>query len=158
MARTPASVESHDLVILGSGSTAFPAAIRAAGLGKTAAMTEARTLGGTCVNRGCLPSKNLIEAARIVRESRRPRYPGLAPADMRLDFTELVRQKDAIIEDYRSRKYRSIIEDAGKIKVFEGHARFVGPHAVSVDGRVLQAERFLGASVSRPAWPRIAYR
>ncbi|NUQ84785.1 MAG: FAD-dependent oxidoreductase, partial [Anaerolineales bacterium] len=55
-----------DLVILGSGSTAFAAAIRAAELGKTAAMTEMRTLGGTCVNRGCLPSKNLIEAARIV--------------------------------------------------------------------------------------------
>ena len=52
--------EQFDLVILGSGSTAFAAALRAAELGKTAAMTEARTLGGTCVNRGCLPSKNLI--------------------------------------------------------------------------------------------------
>src|SRR5260370_33742458 len=74
--------EKFDLVILGSGSTAFAAALRAAGLGKTAAMTEERTLGGTCVNRGCVPSKNLIEAARIVHESRKPRYPGLSSASM----------------------------------------------------------------------------
>src|SRR6266849_1257118 len=122
--------QRFDLVILGSGSTAFAAALRAAELGKTAVMTESRTLGGTCVNRGCLPSKNLIEAARIVWESRRPRYPGLAPADMRVDFAELVRQKDALIDDYRGRKYRSIVDDADKIKVFEGHAQFVSPHTV----------------------------
>src|SRR5438477_4906651 len=70
--------EKFDLIILGSGSTAFAAALRAAESGKTAAMTESRTLGGTCVNRGCLPSKNLIEAARIIYESRNPRYPGSA--------------------------------------------------------------------------------
>ena len=73
-----------DLAILGSGSTAFSAAIRAANLGKTVAMTESRTLGGTCVNRGCLPSKNLIEAATLYWESRHPRYPGLLPAERRL--------------------------------------------------------------------------
>jgi mercuric reductase len=82
-----------DLVILGSGSTAFAAAIRAAELGKTAAMTEMRTLGGTCVNRGCLPSKNLIEAARIVWEAAHPRYPGLEPVKMEVNFTELIAQK-----------------------------------------------------------------
>ena len=52
----------YDLVILGSGSTAFAAALRAAEMGKTALMTESRTVGGTCVNRGCLPSKNLMSA------------------------------------------------------------------------------------------------
>ncbi|MBC7236952.1 MAG: FAD-dependent oxidoreductase [Chloroflexi bacterium] len=52
---------AFDIVILGSGSTAFAAAIRTVELGETAAMTEMRTLGGTCVNRGCLPSKNLKE-------------------------------------------------------------------------------------------------
>src|SRR5260221_9977739 len=86
--------EHYDLVILGSGSTAFAAALRAAESGKTAAMTESRTLGGTCVNRGCLPSKNLIEAARIVYDSRNPRYPGLSPAPMALDFRALMDQKD----------------------------------------------------------------
>lgn len=55
------AIYPYDLVILGSGSTAFAAAIRAGELGKRVVMIEARTVGGTCVNRGCLPSKNLIE-------------------------------------------------------------------------------------------------
>lgn len=64
----------YDLVILGSGSTAFAAALGAAGLGKSAVMIEQRTGGGTCANRGRPPSKNLIEAARIFHEARHPRY------------------------------------------------------------------------------------
>src|SRR6266480_2702167 len=109
--RRPWMAERFDLVILGSGSTAFAAALRAAELGKTAAMTESRTLGGTCVNRGCLPSKNLIEAARIVWDAAHPRYPGLQPTKIAIDFAELVRQKDQVIHEYRDRKYSSIVAD-----------------------------------------------
>src|SRR5579864_4439101 len=82
----------YDLVILGSGSTAFAAAIRANELGRTAVMTEARTVGGTCVNRGCLPSKNLIEAARLLHDARAPRYPGITGRELGLDFGRLIAQ------------------------------------------------------------------
>src|SRR5919198_5290598 len=135
-----------DLVILGSGSTAFAAALKAAELGKTAVMTEARTLGGTCVNRGCLPSKNLIEAARVVWEARHPRYPGLRPCAIEVDFRELVRQKDAVVHDYRDRKYSAIVGDADGVKLYDGQAAFVSDHAVSVDGRVLEGGQFLIAT------------
>src|SRR5215469_12650372 len=91
-----------DLLILGSGSTAFAAATRAADLGKTAVMIEGRTLGGTCVNHGCLPSKNLIEAARVVYDAAHPRFPGLTAARLEVDFPALVAQKDAIIREYRA--------------------------------------------------------
>src|SRR3990170_4536225 len=114
-----------DLLILGSGSTAFAAALRAAELGKTAAMTEMRTLGGTCVNRGCLPSKNLIEAARIVWESAHPRYPGLKPAKMDVNFAELIVQKQEVVEVYRGKKYKSILTDDENIQVFDGKAELV---------------------------------
>ncbi len=147
--------ERFDLVILGSGSTAFAAALRAAELGKTAAMTESRTLGGTCVNRGCLPSKNLIEAARIVWEAQHPRYPGLRPATIDVDFRELVRQKDAVVHDYRDRKYGSIVGDAGKLEVFDGQAAFVDEHAVSVNGRTLEGDQILIATGTRPSLPPI---
>jgi len=142
-----------DLAILGSGSTAFSAAIRAANLGKTVAMTESRTLGGTCVNRGCLPSKNLIEAATLYWESRHPRYPGLLPAERRLDFGALIRQKDALVNEYREKKYQSILND--RIKVFDGPARFVSARAISVNGRVIGARRFLVATGTRPTVPSI---
>src|SRR5574340_609557 len=97
--------DPFDLLILGSGSTAFAAAIRAADLGARVAMVERRTLGGTCVNRGCLPSKNLVDAARVVHEAAHPRYAGLGPAGIGVDFGVLVAQKDDLVRDYRGRKY-----------------------------------------------------
>lgn len=148
--------ESFDLVILGSGSTAFAAALRAAELGKTAAMTEVRTLGGTCVNRGCLPSKNLIEAAKIFYESTHPRYPGLRAAPMGLDFQALIGQKNEIIHSYRDKKYQSIVVGSKKIKVFTGPARFVDSHEVVVGDVHLTAPRFLVATGSSPIVPDIA--
>src|SRR5437588_13125381 len=99
--------ERYDLVILGSGSTAFAAAIHAQELGKTAVMTESRSLGGTCVNRGCLPSKNLIEAARLVYEAAHPRYPGLTPGLLGIDFPTLIAQKAEVIRAYRGHHYES---------------------------------------------------
>ncbi|MBA3878017.1 MAG: mercuric reductase, partial [Anaerolinea sp.] len=64
--------DRFDFFILGSGSTAFAAAIKANELGARVGMVERRTLGGTCANRGCLPSKNLIEAARIAWDAANP--------------------------------------------------------------------------------------
>ncbi|MGH7780430.1 MAG: mercury(II) reductase [Candidatus Binataceae bacterium] len=143
-------METHrfDFVILGSGSTAFAAAIRAAELGKTVAMTENRTLGGTCVNRGCLPSKNLIAAANIVYEAAHPRYPGIEPARLRFNFSDLIRQKDEVVAYYREKKYQSIVSD--RISVFKGTARFVEHNAVAVGDVRLEAQRFLVATGSRP--------
>lgn len=155
MASTPAVEGTYDLVILGSGSTAFAAAIRAAELGKTAAMTEERMLGGTCVNRGCLPSKNLIEAARIYWDAHHPRYPGLLPKGMDLDFGALIRQKDEVIHDYRDKKYQSIVGDSDRIKVFDGHGTFTNNGSVDVDGQRLVGRHYLIATGSRPALPPI---
>ncbi|HZT73713.1 MAG TPA: mercury(II) reductase [Terriglobales bacterium] len=145
--------QRFDLVILGSGSTAFAAALRAAELGKTAVMAEERIVGGTCANRGCLPSKNLIEAARIVHESAHPRYPGLTPAKMAVDFRALVRQKDEVVRGYRRKKYESLV--GGRISIAEGHVEFADPHTVAVDGKRLTGEKILIATGSRPAVPGI---
>ena len=142
-----------DLVILGSGSTAFSAALRAQELGKTAVMTEERTIGGTCVNRGCLPSKNLIEAAKIIQNARHPRYPGLTPAELRFDFRKLVEQKDDVIHGYRRKKYESLT--GGKFAIEKGHARFIDEHTIEADGKRLTGEKILIATGSRPVLPDI---
>jgi mercuric reductase len=145
----------YDLFILGSGSTAFAAAIKAEELGARIGMVERRTLGGTCANRGCLPSKNLIEAARIVHESAHPRYDGLAPARIEVDFGALVGQKDAVVRDYRAKKYASVAEGFADFELLTGDAHFADPHTVVVDGRPIEAERFLIATGSRPTTPAI---
>ncbi len=149
-------MENHfDLLILGSGSTAFAAALRAAELGKTAAMTEMRTLGGTCVNRGCLPSKNLIEAARIVWESAHPRYRGLKPAKMEFDFRELISQKQDVVHSYRDKKYQSILYEEDKIKVFDGQAELIDNHTALVGEQKVSGEQILIATGTRPTVPQI---
>ncbi|MBA3389453.1 MAG: mercury(II) reductase [Rubrobacter sp.] len=145
----------YDLVILGSGSTAFAAALRAAELGKTAVMTEARTVGGTCVNRGCLPSKNLIEAAKLVHEARHPRYPGIEPCEVRFDFGELIRQKDDLISGYRNEKYMGRLDESENIEIARGRVAFVDEGAVEVGGRRIEGEKFLVALGSTPVAPGI---
>src|SRR5258708_2362494 len=155
--------DHSDLVILGSGSAAFAPALRAQEREKTAVMTEDRTLGETCVNRGCLPCKNLIEAAQIVYTSAHPRYPGLDATPMPLSFPELVAQKDEFIRKYRQQHYASLV--AHRVgtgpQVVIGHAVLVDPHTVEVitaDGtrRRLTGNQILIATGSSPFIPEIA--
>ncbi|MCB9492481.1 MAG: mercury(II) reductase [Dehalococcoidia bacterium] len=147
------NAQRSNLVILGSGSTAFAAALRAEELGKTAVMIESRSVGGTCVNRGCLPSKNLIEAAKLVYDARHPRYPGLTPAQLEIDFGALVRQKDEIVAGYRKKRYESLL--GGKFRIEHGHARFLDAKTVDVDGRRFIGDAILIATGSRPIVPDI---
>src|SRR5258708_389358 len=151
--------ERYALVILGSGSTAFAAALHAAELGKSAVMAEFRTVGGTCANRGCLPSKNLIEAARLVYDAAHPRYPGLTPVHMPFNWAELVAQKDEIIQEYRTHKYESLLDDPDHMQVVPGQARLVSDHEVeiqSADGaRRLIGSQILIATGSAPSIPDV---
>ncbi len=151
--------ERYDLVILGSGSTAFAAALHAAELGKSAVMTEFRTVGGTCANRGCLPSKNLIEAARLVYDAAHPRYPGLTPVHMPVNWAELVAQKDEIVQEFRAHKYESLLDEPERIQLVSGQARLLSDHEVEVrtpDGtRRLVGDQLLIATGSLPAIPPV---
>ena len=147
--------DQFDLLILGSGSTAFAAAIGASELGARVAMVERRTLGGTCVNRGCLPSKNLIEAARLVWDAAHPRFDGIAPARMAVDFPTLVGQKDQVVRDYRARKYNAVADGMTDLEILEGDAAFTSSSTISLDGRTISADRFLIATGSRPIVPPI---
>ena len=145
--------QNLDLLILGSGSTAFAAALAAQEMGKTAVMTEERPIGGTCVNRGCLPSKNLIEAAKLIHDAANPRYPGLQHSRIGLDFAALIAQKDEVVHNYRRKKYESLVD--GRISIEKGHARFLDPHTVEVNGKRLTGNKLLIATGSRPTLPSI---
>jgi len=151
--------DHFDLVILGSGSTAFAAALHAAELGKTAAMIEFRTTGGTCANRGCLPSKNLIEAARLVYDAAHPRYQGLAPVTMPVRWDELIGQKDELIQVYRAERYERLLDDSDLIQLVSGPATLVSDHEVeaqTADGaRRLTGDQILIATGSTPIIPDV---
>ncbi|WP_299137658.1 FAD-dependent oxidoreductase [uncultured Corynebacterium sp.] len=100
----------YDLAIIGSGGGAFAAAIRASTLGKSVVMIERGTLGGTCVNTGCVPSKSLIAAAgaRHVAVDAATRFPGIATTADPVDMPALIAGKQALVESLRGEKYADV--------------------------------------------------
>ena len=93
-----------DLVILGSGSAAFAAAIKAADHGAKTAMIERSTVGGTCVNVGCVPSKNLLRAGDLRYYDSHREFPGIKPGATTLEFDRIIEQKNQIVRGLRKEK------------------------------------------------------
>lgn len=153
-----------DLAVIGSGGAAFAAAIQATTLGKSVVMIERGTLGGTCVNTGCVPSKALIAAAeaRHTAADAADRFPGLTTSAGPVDMIELIRGKQDLVERMRSEKYVDVA-DAYGWRLVQGTARFEGsPDAPALrvtapDGGVetIEAQHYLIATGARPWIPPI---
>lgn len=154
----------YDLAIIGSGGGAFAAAIRASTLGKSVVMIERGTLGGTCVNTGCVPSKALIAAAgaRHVAVDAATRFPGIATTADPVDMPALIAGKQALVESLRGEKYADVADSYGW-QVLRGDASFVGtPDAPVLDVagadrsvETIEAHHYLVATGSRPWAPPI---
>ncbi|TAK30166.1 MAG: mercury(II) reductase [Myxococcaceae bacterium] len=142
--------EGYDLVIVGSGGAAFGAALRASELGARVAMVERGTLGGTCVNTGCVPSKALIRAAEALHRASHPRFAGIVANGRLDDFRALMAEKQSLVEALRAAKYAAVLADTPGVSLVEGDARFIGPGRIAVNGRVLEANRFIIATGMSP--------
>lgn len=149
--RTRAGGGAFDLVIIGSGSAAFGAALRASELGARVAMVERGTLGGTCVNVGCVPSKTLIRAAEAVHRANHPRFAGVSAQGRVVDFRALAVEKQALVDELREAKYEAVLAQTPNVTLFKGAARFAGPGRVVVNGEELRADRVLIATGMRPS-------
>lgn len=99
---------SYDLAVLGGGSAAFAAALRGSELGARVLLVNAGAIGGTCVNTGCVPSKTLIRAAENVHWNELSRFRGIKPEASRVDFPELVREKDELVASLRQARYLDV--------------------------------------------------
>lgn len=143
-----------DLLVIGSGSAAFAAAIKARDLGASVALVEKGTVGGTCVNIGCVPSKTLLRPAELYWHAGHHPFPGLDIATKGADFASLVAQKDELVEALRRSKYEDLLE-VYDIELIRGEGRFTGPDTVEVDGRRVRAHRYLIATGASPWIPPI---
>lgn len=141
----------YNLVILGSGSASFAAAIRASELGKSVAMVERGTLGGTCVNVGCVPSKTLIRAAESKFRAEHSPFVGITPRGADIDFSTLIREKDALVDSLRQAKYENVLHAHDNIALIEGEASFLSSTEIQVGDRVVTGDRFL-ISTGADAW------
>ena len=144
----------YDLAIVGSGGGAFAAAIAARRRQLSVAMIERGTIGGTCVNIGCIPSKALLAAAEARHRAWVNRFPGIRAEAAPVDFADLIAGKREIVERVRQDKYLDLARVYG-IELVDGDARFVEGPGLEVDGRPIDAAHYLIATGAEPHIPAI---
>ena len=144
----------YDLVIIGSGGAAFSAAIQARRYGARVAMIERGTMGGTCVNIGCVPSKTLLRAGEIYFNVRNNPFAGLGISAGPLDLGLLVGQKNELVAELRREKYEGLVEEYG-FDVIRGEAQFIDQGSVRVGDQIVAGKAFLIATGASPGIPEI---
>lgn len=153
---SPRAGQTHyDLAIVGGGSAAFAAAIKGAELGATVAIIEQGTLGGTCVNIGCVPSKTLIRAAENCYHSAYPSFEGLTACPPPRDWQRVVQQKDELVAALRQGKYVDVAGAYPNITIVKGRGQLTGRRGLAVDGQPLSVGKILVATGSVPSAPPI---
>ncbi|MFI7493823.1 mercury(II) reductase [Kocuria sp. M4R2S49] len=161
MPAAPAS--EFDLAVVGSGGGAFAAAIRATSLGLRVVLIERATIGGTCVNTGCVPSKALLAAADARSTAAdATRFPGVAADPRPVDMAGVVAGKDSLVEGMRAEKYADLVDDHGwdlrrGTAAFGGTAEGPVLEVTDADGAVgtVRARHYLVATGSAPWAPPI---
>ena len=148
------------IAIIGSGSAAVAAAIRAGEEGARVSVIEADTIGGTCVNVGCIPSKIFIRAAHLAHLSGAHAFEGLERRRLHVDRAQLLAQQQMRVQQLRRAKYEDILQSNTHIALVRGRARFAGSHVLVVtraDGseQHIEADRILIATGRRPAIPSV---
>jgi len=147
-------METHfDLISLGGGSGGIAVARRAAALGARCALIEAGKLGGTCVNRGCVPKKLMWHAASIAHTLQQASDYGFESATGKLDWARLKLGRDAYIKRLNS-IYRTNLEDS-RVELISGWGRFIDAHTLEVDGKRYTAEHIVIATGGQPQIPDV---
>jgi len=149
------------IAIVGTGSGAFAAALKAVEEGATVTMIErGEVIGGTCVNVGCVPSKIMIRSAHLAQQQRRHPFEGLEKHEPVIDRRALLAQQVARVDELRDAKYESILAGNESIALIRGSASFQDAKTLVVtlsDGgaRTVSADRIMIATGSAPAIPNI---
>jgi dihydrolipoamide dehydrogenase len=138
----------HDVVILGGGSGGYATALRAAELGLTVALVERDKLGGTCLHRGCIPTKALLHAAEVADSARESARFGVRATFEAIDMSGVNAYKESVV----ARLYKGLqgLVASRAVEVVEGEGRLVSPDAVEVDGRRVRGRHVVLATGSYP--------
>jgi mercuric reductase len=150
----------YELVIIGGGAAAFAAAFKAEAHGVKTAMIERGLLGGTCINVGCVPSKNLLGAGEIIHSSRKPTYSSIVSCEADFDFSETIANKDKLVKNLRKQKYYDVISPLENVELIEANASFVSDKKLKInnkndsgESKILEADKFIIATGSSPSIP-----
>lgn len=140
-----------DIVVIGSGPAGYPAAIKAAQMGKKVALIEANEIGGTCLNRGCIPSKTLISNAEVLKKIKNANQFGIHVDHVHFDYGKMVDRKDLVIRQVRESLTNLLLSNG--ITIIQGYAKFISPKEIKVLGEknvILKGEKIIIATGSEP--------
>ncbi len=143
--------KKFDIAVLGGGPGGYPAAIRAAQCGKSVALIEAGELGGTCLNRGCIPSKTLIAGAQVLHRVKEANEFGITIGKVSFDYGKMAERKDLVVS--RVRKGLEGLIASNKITLIRGFGQFVSPREIKVTGQdsgIIKADQIIIATGSEP--------
>jgi pyruvate/2-oxoglutarate dehydrogenase complex dihydrolipoamide dehydrogenase (E3) component len=132
--------QKFDAIIVGAGQAGPPLAGRLTDAGQTVAVIERQLVGGTCVNYGCIPTKTLVASAHAAHLARRGAEYGVGTGTITVDMTKVKARKDKVMTDDR-KGVEAWLAGMKGCTFIRGHARFENPHTISVDGRVLEADK-----------------
>lgn len=148
---------AYDVVVVGGGPGGYVAALRAAKNGKKTALVEADYLGGTCLNRGCIPSKTLLKHAEIIEGIEKAKNWGIKTENLSFSLKEMFARKDHVIATLRSGIEHLL--NAGKIDVYNGLGTIHDDKKVTVvignESYQISGEKIIIATGSQPAVPPI---
>ncbi|MDT8414619.1 MAG: mercury(II) reductase [Flavobacteriaceae bacterium] len=137
---------AFDLIIIGGGSAAFSAAIKAESMGLTTLMVNAGLdFGGTCVNVGCVPSKTLIRAAETAYHARHSNFAGIVPKGVEVDFKQVIRDKKALVASLQQQKYMDVVSDFKNLTMLKGWASFKDHQTIEVLADDTEKRALLGS-------------
>ncbi len=151
--RYPAGVKSFDLIVIGSGS-GLEVSAAAAERGLNVAVVESGPFGGTCLNRGCIPSKMLVHVADVAQSIAESEKFGIHASIDRIDWPFIVERTFHEIDEDSANILQGN-RSADNIAVFQGEAAFTGPKRLSVDGVEIGAETIVIAAGTRPSAPQV---
>lgn len=143
----------YDLFVIGAGPGGAAAAKRAAAYGARVAVAEQAAIGGTCINRGCIPKKLIVYAADFALQERVANSYGWSDCRRQIDWAQLMTAVHQHVESIHQ-SYRQNFQKAG-IELIRGHASFVDAHTVQLDGRKLTADKILIAVGGHPIKPDV---
>jgi mercuric reductase len=146
---------SPDILIIGGGSGGFSAAITAAEQGVSVVVIGDGTIGGTCVNVGCVPSKTMIRAVEALYQTKHAsRFNGIQAQANITDWKLLVAQKQALVDDLRHAKYIDVLPSYPNVKYIEGIAKFTN-NSIEHDGNLYTPKKTIIATGSSNSLPSI---
>lgn len=145
---------NYDLVVIGSGSAAFAAAINATESGARVALVESNVVGGTCVNVGCIPSKAMLAPAEQLYRAGHHPFAGIERVRPGFELGQLVDSKAALVDELRQEKYLDLADSYG-FTICKGLAEFVDAETIECGGERIHAAKYLVATGASPAVPPI---